>query len=207
MVGRTSTERSRDRRARMSGGDVPQAFPEDVSEDIPEDTVHSLASNEFKKKMMEDEFGCACDVCDRLWFKKDLQRVREEHVAILGQEFEAVDELRVCASCNTTLKKGKIPTLSTTNGFKYPPKPEGLPDLDPISTRLISPRIPFMSIRRLTRDGQYGIIGQVINVPVDVSTMVENVPRQLDDDYSFNVSIKKKMVHKSSYLRGYVKKV
>lgn len=50
------------------------------------------------------------------------------------------------------------------------------------------------------------IIGQIINVPVDVSAMVKELPRQLDDDCAFNVCIKKHMIHKSSYLSGYVKK-
>lgn len=36
--------------------------------------------------------------------------------------------------------------------------------------------------------------------------MVNELPRQLDDDYAFNVSIKRHMIHKSSYLSGYVKK-
>lgn len=54
--------------------------------------------------------------------------------------------------------------------------------------------------------GSYGIIGQVINVPVDVDQMVKELPRQLDDDRAFNVSIKKHMIHKSSYLSGFVKK-
>jgi hypothetical protein len=37
--------------------------------------------------------------------------------------------------------------------------------------------------------GEFGIVGQVINVPVDVN-MVTTLPRQLDDDYSFNVHLK-----------------
>jgi hypothetical protein len=32
----------------------------------------------------------------------------------------------------------------------------------------------------------YGTVGQVINLPVDVNNMVTTLPRQLDDDYSFN---------------------
>ena len=51
-----------------------------------------------------------------------------------------------------------------------------------------------MQIRRLRYDGSYGIIGQVINVPVDVDTMVQQLPRQLDDDQAFNVNIKKNMI-------------
>nr|XP_029708127.1 uncharacterized protein LOC115254659 [Aedes albopictus] len=70
------------------------------------------------------------------------------------------------------VRRGTVPTLSSSNGFKYPPYPPSLPPLDPISERLISPRLPFMQIRRLRQaQGSYTIIGQVINVPVDVDEM------------------------------------
>jgi hypothetical protein len=49
--------------------------------------------------------------------------------------------------------------------------------------------------------GGYGIVVQVINVPVDVN-MVTTLPRQLDDDYSFNVHLKRNLVHKNTYLQG-----
>jgi hypothetical protein len=46
----------------------------------------------------------------------------------------------------------------------------------------------------------------VINIPVDVNEMVSNLPRHLDDDYAFNVHIKRHLIHKSKYLSGYIKK-
>lgn len=54
--------------------------------------------------------------------------------------------------------------------------------------------------------GSLAIIGQIINVPVEVDQMVRQLPRQLDDDCAINVCIKKHIIHKSSYLTGYVKK-
>lgn len=90
--------------------------------------------------------------------------------------------------------------------LRYPPKPQELPPLDPIAERLISPRLPFMQIRRLRHEGNYSIVGQVINIPVDVNNMVQHLPRSLDDDYAFNVNIKKNFIHKSTYLNGFVKK-
>jgi hypothetical protein len=64
-----------------------------------------------------------------------------------------------------------------------------------------------MHIRRLRfTHGAKGIVGQVINVPVDVNNMVHELPRQLDDDYAFNVHIKRHQIHKWRYLSGYVKK-
>ncbi|GFV68766.1 helitron_like_N domain-containing protein [Trichonephila clavipes] len=60
-------------------------------------------------------------------------------------------------------------------------------------------------IRLLRYDGSYDIIGQVINVLVDVDTMVQQIPRRLGDDQAFNVNIKN-MIHKSTYLSGVAKK-
>jgi hypothetical protein len=53
--------------------------------------------------------------------------------------------------------------------------------------------------------GGYGIGGQVINVPVDVNNMVTTLPRQLDDDYSFNVHLKGNWIHKNSTCKNVLK--
>jgi hypothetical protein len=52
----------------------------------------------------------------------------------------------------------------------------------------------------------YGIVGQVTNVPVDVNNMVTTLPRQLDEDCSFNVHLKRNLIHKSRYLQECIKK-
>jgi hypothetical protein len=59
-----------------------------------------------------------------------------------------------------------------------------------------------------TSDGRigYGIVGQVISVPIGVNNMVTTPQRQLDDDYSFNVHLKRNLIHKSTYLQGCTKK-
>ncbi|GFX01768.1 hypothetical protein TNCV_2921541 [Trichonephila clavipes] len=45
---------------------------------------------------------------------------------------------------------------------------------------------------------------EAINVPMDVDTMVQQLPRQLDDDQALNVNIKN-MIHKSTYQSSVVK--
>lgn len=63
--------------------------------------------------------------------------------------------------------------------------------LDPISAQLISLRLLFMQIRQSRYDDSYSISGQVINVHVDVDTIVQQLLRQLNYDHAFNVNIKK----------------
>lgn len=82
--------------------------------------------------------------------------------------------------------------MAIYNAFKYPQFPSHLPPLDILSERLISSRIPFMQIRRLRHvNGQYRILGQIINVTDNVDTMIKSLPRNLDDDYCINVHIKR----------------
>lgn len=166
------------------------------------------SNRHFDNVFNKNEFGFACNICDRLWFNNDLQIIKPTYVPILIGNFpnEDVNNFKVCSTCRQSLSKNKVLPLSRSNGFKYPPKPTNLPTLDAISERLISPRLPFMQIRRLRYQGNYGIIGQVINVPVDVNNMVNQLPRQLDEDFAFNVNIKENLIHKSVYLHGFVKK-
>ncbi|XP_037558151.1 uncharacterized protein LOC119435325 [Dermacentor silvarum] len=54
--------------------------------------------------------------------------------------------------------------------------------------------------------GQYGIVGPVVNVPVEVDTMVKSLPRNIHEDHAINVHIKRRILNKTSYLSGVVKK-
>ena len=73
---------------------------------------------------------------------------------------------------NQHLDKNNILHLSVYNEFHYLKTPQHLPKIDFIAERLISPQIPFMQIRRLRHvQGQFGIYGHIINVPVAVYTM------------------------------------
>lgn len=176
---------------------------------------NSSAHRQFENDFVENDFGYACDICDRLWFKKDLKYLQNtdatpkiEFIRTLLSNI-AILKIKICSTCFTAIQKERIPPLSVYNGFKYPPLPDCLKDfpLDLITERLISPRIPFMQIRRLRHvHGQYGIYGQVINVPIEVNTMIHQLPRQVDDDHAITVHIKRKKIHKSSYVYGIVTK-
>jgi hypothetical protein len=73
-------------------------------------------------KFIKNKFS---DVCDRLWFKNYLKPVPSAVVETLAAEFPGRDvkAFKVCATCRHSLVKGKIPLLSSSNGFKYPVTP------------------------------------------------------------------------------------
>ncbi|GFV67106.1 uncharacterized protein TNCV_819151 [Trichonephila clavipes] len=133
------------------------------------------ADKRFKTVFEAIPFGLSCSVCDRLWFERELKKVKHRNISFLQTKFpdENVTEFRLCSTCSKSIDANKIPTLSRSNGFRYPPKPSGLPLLDPISIRLISPRLPFMQIRRLRYEGNYGIVGQIESVDPDFAPEYE----------------------------------
>jgi hypothetical protein len=100
--------------------------------------------------------GFVCGVCDRIWFQNDLNRPNAAMLQFLQQD-EDVQQFMLCSNCWTSVKQGKVPTFSKSNGFTYPPKPTHLPPLDALSERLISPRLPFMQMRHLRYKGKYGM--------------------------------------------------
>ncbi|XP_077528147.1 uncharacterized protein LOC144139759 [Haemaphysalis longicornis] len=190
----------------------------------------------FKRDFEDRSFGHSCDVCDRLWFDNNLTVVgkvrnkstRLNALRVLWNEFgrkkgeskcvagevDASDPrlapfgaYKACASCRDSLVCGRVPAMSKSHGYVYPPRPAHLPDLNPVEERLISPRLPFMSIRRLTRgNGQFGIKGQVVNVPIDVPSVVECLPRTVPEDVAIDVHVKRRLVSPATYKRGLVKR-
>jgi hypothetical protein len=118
----------------------------------------------------------------------DLKQVKEKHISVLAPEFPdmGVAQFKACVTCTAKPDRDQEPSPSSSNGFAYPPSLMHLPPLHCISERLVAPKPPFMQIRRLRHQMRgYGNVGQVINVPVYVNTMVTTIPRHLDDDYSF----------------------
>ncbi|GBM13725.1 hypothetical protein AVEN_89992-1 [Araneus ventricosus] len=138
--------------------------------------IDGHCTKHFAKHFTENKFGHVCNVCDSVRFLKDVTPSckNEKFLSALSAEFpdKDVQAFNLCGSCEISLYNSKIPPLSRTNGFIYPDRPD-LQSLDPISERLISPRLPFIQIRRLRSEGYAGF-GQVINVQVDVNTIVQH---------------------------------
>ena len=53
-----------------------------------------------------------------------------------------------------------------------------------------------MQIRELPRGGQYSLKGNVINVPVDIQPTINCLPRQMDENFTVAIQLKKKLSYK-----------
>ena len=68
-----------------------------------------------------------------------------------------------------SLKKSKVPPCAIANGMRFLEKPDFF-DLNELECRLTAPRLAFQKIFQAPRGGQLKIMGNVVNVPADVSS-------------------------------------
>ena len=80
----------------------------------------------------------------------------------------------------------------------FPVKPECL-NLTSLEERLIFPRIPFMQIRELPRGGQLSIHGNVVNVPAGVNSVVNTLPRPVNESQTIPIKLKRQLSFKHHY--------
>ena len=103
----------------------------------------------------------------------------------------------ICRSCNEHLKKNKVPPCAITNGMRFPTKPNFF-DLNELECRLLAPRLAFQKIMQASRGKQLKINGNVVNVPADVNTTVNMLPRLPHENGTIKVQLKHKLQYKSS---------
>jgi hypothetical protein len=79
------------------------------------ETRWSRSNRYFNEAFLTNEFGHACDVCERLWFRKDIKSPTTNHMAVLRTEFDDPNfaEFSVCNTCRRSLNS----PLTKTHGF------------------------------------------------------------------------------------------
>ncbi|GIX77935.1 ATP-dependent DNA helicase [Caerostris darwini] len=111
-----------------------------------------------------------------------------------------LDEADFCKTCSNHIRKRNVPNLAANYGFRYPEQPTCLSELNDLEERLVALRIPFMQIRELGRDRQYGIKGSVTNVPNDLHKSADCLPRNVNDSTTIYVKLKKRLSFKSHFM-------
>ena len=106
--------------------------------------------------------------------------------------------LSFCYTCQKHLKEGKIPKFAMHNGLTFPEIPDVLQKLTPLEERIVSPRHIFLKIVRRGQvlGFQHGLVGNVVNVPFDVNTMVSALPRYASATHVIPLVLKRKMCYK-----------
>ena len=146
-----------------------------------------------------------CSCCEQLWYKHsvspaDQLRFASENSVKYLQSITSVDNKEwLCSTCNSYLKKDKIPPCAIANGLKFPEKPDFF-DLNELECRLVALGLAFQKIMQAPRGGQLKIAGNVVNVPADVCDTINMLPRLPQDSGTIKVQLKRQLQYKSSAL-------
>ena len=146
-----------------------------------------------------------CTCCDQLWYRHSVfpanqLTLKNPDMVKYLQNIVSVDNIKwACQTCSGHLKKGKVPPCAIVNGMQFPTKPNFC-YLNELECRLIAPRLAFQKIYQAPRGGQLKITGNVVNVPADVNSTVNMLPRLADDTCTIKVQLKRRLQYKSSAL-------
>ena len=146
------------------------------------------------------EYICTC--CDQLWYRSSVTKCNASLYQSCSREIldlcltglKSIDNTEwICGTCHSNLKVGKLPTCAKANKMTFPEKPDVVKDLTPLEERLISPRIPFMQVRELPSGGQLSIHGSVVNVPANVNSTVNVLPRPINESQTIPIKLKRRL--------------
>ncbi len=160
---------------------------------------------EFKTRKKDGPTNiCVC--CGGLFFKKSMKASdsskfsAELQVKVLCLWNASDGVVLFCSTCHSVSGKGKVPKLSLSNGLSYPVIPEELKELTALEERLTAPRLPFMMLRPLGWDRQFGLKGNIVNVPVDVCETVKVLPRKMCESSVVHLALMRRMDYKLPYM-------
>ncbi len=169
------------------------------------------ASEKFQQSCKDlPEFVCTC--CHRLLWRKSVVAFKESKydfkcdvvkrcfAADIRKETKP-GEIYVCTTCHNDLRRKKplMPAQAVANGLRLPAVPN-IPLSNDLERRLFSLACPFMKIGALPRGGQYRLQGPCINVPTNLQTVCDFLPRLPDEARVVLLKFKRKLAYKGHYM-------
>ena len=98
-------------------------------------------------------------------------------------------------------KKPNMPDEACANGLQLHNIPQDLQNILPLERRVISPRIPFITILVMKQyGGHYKVNGPPVNVPATLDQIIEILPRMPSDLQLHPVKLKCKIKYKTHYM-------
>jgi len=166
----------------------------------------SMRSN-YESKIKEGPTHI-CSCCGGLWFEYSIREITVENLINKGLKGEFIhticylkDEvIKLCVTCRKDIMSSKVPNICLSNGLAFHDIPDCLKVLTELEERLVSPRIPFMSIRSLGYSKQLGLKGNLVNVPMNVDTNVSILPRTFSDTQTIQLKLMKQMKNKNAFM-------
>ena len=146
-----------------------------------------------------------CSCCDQVWYKHSVfpaAKIRKLNPAAekyLLKTKSVNNEEWLCRTCHNYLARNKVPPVALLKGMEFPMKPDFF-YLNELECGLVAPRLEFQKLMQVPRGRQLKMHGNVVNVPAEVSDIVNMLPRLPSDTSTIKVHLKRKLQYKSSAL-------
>ena len=154
---------------------------------------------------------CVCKVCWKFEYKTNVKIMNPEkydHDIFSKCKTDIncnEDTVYICNSCDRSLKKGKMPSQAQNNGLKLNNVFKEIDDLCPLELSLVSQIIPFMFIVAKHKGAQFGLKGQVVLVPSDLTKIQKVLPRSCDEGHLISLALKRRLSDKSDYHKQHIR--
>ena len=164
----------------------------------------------FQEKVKSGpDFVCTC--CHRMMYKPNVRpyhngkfpKLTEEQRAVILEAFMYTStdgRTWICVTCDRSLQKGNMPRQAKANGLGLFDIPPELSQLNEVEIRLLSRRIPFMKIVALPKGRQKAIHGPAVNVPTQLDTICNLLPRLPNECEIIPMKLKRRLCYKSYYM-------
>ena len=129
----------------------------------------------------------------------------KHQATLLYLTVSAQDKQWVCKTCHGGLKWGRLPGQAKANKLDLDNIPVELSELNPLETRLICLRIPFMKMVALPCGKQRAIHGPAVNVPTDLTSVCTLLPRLPSQIQMIPMKLKRKLCYKGHYMYQYIR--
>ena len=189
-----AAQKQDEKKGTCSSRQIEEETPDPVSGYFPNENIDELTLVKKFHNPVSAAPLYICTCCDQLWYKHSVLpanrlRLVNPDITKYLQSVNSVDDIEwICQTCNNHLKKGRVPPCAIANGMQFPEKP--FFDLNELECRLIAPRLAFQKIFQAPR-------GDVGNVPADVNSTVNMLPRLPDETGTIKVQLKRRLQYKS----------
>jgi hypothetical protein len=134
---------------------------------------HVTKYEEFIQKT--PSFSCSC--CDRILFGDQVCHINQAKVSDVASRLSIDGKSELCRTCSKDISMNKMPSLASEgNSLKIDTFPSELCNLNTVERRLLSKIQVFMTMLILP-GGQFAEKGMVLNLPMNVSPVVEQLTK------------------------------
>ena len=150
-------------------------------------------------------------MCNRCLYRRSVILFKEQKYPAIEEDFFFYANVKcyngceyICHTCDTHLKKKKIPCQAVCNKLQLFELPNEINDLRKLEKVIISKRILFKKIVIMPKRQAPKLKGAICNVQLEADDVCNILPRGADSNGIIMVILKRKLMYRGTYVQRYM---